>query len=755
MKTKHTFGFLFIFGIVWTGILFAYSSGPPSAVNGVLGATAQNTCAQSGCHSDFPLNSGTGSVVITGLPATWTPGQVYALTVRVSLTGAQRYGFQFTSVSNSTGAQAGTLSAASPADARVQICPGGPGCFNDSPLQFAEHNSFANTSGTFNFRWTAPSSAAVGAVRFNVAGNAANGDANSTGDRIYTASAIVSPGVVDSTPPVISALTASSITTSTASISWTTDEPADTQVEFGLTASYGQSTTLDTSLGNAHAASLVGLQSSTTYHYRVKSRDAASNLATSGDQTFITPFLVSNLSGVSRITDGTGPLVSGYGRIQTTSGTTPSGIGIFGYRQSGILVSEAGVPDSPLITAGRTYAEVSSNLVVNTGLAIANPNPTAATIAFTIRDTSGATIKSGSTIIPANQHLARFLDQDPYQSGTGFQGTFSFTSTVPVSVVALRGFFNERSPSEFLITTLPVLDLASSGGSGTQVIPHFAAGDGWTTQIVLLNPTSTDQTGTLQFLDQGSGSTAGAPKTVNIDGTAGSSRAYTVKANSSQKLVITGAAPGTASGSVRVVPTAGGPVPTPLVIFSYKPATITVSEAGVPVTMGTTFRMFAQLSSSPQILSGIAIANATATQGTVTLSLTSLDGLTTLGTSAPQVLPASGQIVGFLDQLIPSVAGQTVQGILRITTTVSSISVVGLRARYNERQPTADFLITTTPPTLETGAPSTAERLFPHLANGGGYTTQFILFSGTAGQTSGGTLSFVNSDGTPMDLNIN
>jgi hypothetical protein len=44
--------------------------------------------------------------------------------------------------------------------------------------------------------------------------------------------------------------------------------------------------------------------------------------------------------------------------------------------------------------------------------------------------------------------------------------------------------------------------------------------------------------------------------------------------------------------------------------------------------------------------------------------------------------------------------------------------------------------------------------LFPHLVNGGGYTTQFNLFSGTAGQTSLGTLRFYKPDGTPLGLSL-
>ena len=81
----------------------------------------------------------------------------------------------------------------------------------------------------------------------------------------------------------------------------------------------------------------------------------------------------------------------------------------------------------------------------------------------------------------------------------------------------------------------------------------------------------------------------------------------------------------------------------------------------------------------------------------------------------------------------------------------AEISVVGLRGRTNERN---DFLITTTPPTLESAPATSAEMLFPHLVNGGGYTTQFILFSGTAGQISSGTLLFYKTDGTALGLSL-
>ncbi len=109
---------------------------------------------------------------------------------------------------------------------------------------------------------------------------------------------------LDTTPPVISAVTASSVTSSGATITWTTNENSDSQVEYGLTASYGSQTTLNTSMVTSHSQALSGLSVATLYHYRVKSKDAAGNLATSGDYTFITtdtqaPTTPTNLSATA------------------------------------------------------------------------------------------------------------------------------------------------------------------------------------------------------------------------------------------------------------------------------------------------------------------------------------------------------------------------------------------------------------------------------------------------------------------------
>ena len=75
----------------------------------------------------------------------------------------------------------------------------------------------------------------------------------------------------DLTAPLLSSVAVSSVSASGAVVSWLTDEPADSQVEYGPTASYGSSTSLDASKLTSHTVSLSSLVPSTVYHYRVKS----------------------------------------------------------------------------------------------------------------------------------------------------------------------------------------------------------------------------------------------------------------------------------------------------------------------------------------------------------------------------------------------------------------------------------------------------------------------------------------------------
>ncbi|MCG3110724.1 MAG: fibronectin type III domain-containing protein [Candidatus Manganitrophus sp. SB1] len=118
---------------------------------------------------------------------------------------------------------------------------------------------------------------------YRVISRDAAGNTGTSGDRTFTTTA-----APDTTAPAISGIGASNITTTAATISWTTNESSDTQIQYGTTTSYGSSTTLDTTLTTNHSQQVTGLLPATLYHYRVRGRDGAGNLATSGDRTFTT-----------------------------------------------------------------------------------------------------------------------------------------------------------------------------------------------------------------------------------------------------------------------------------------------------------------------------------------------------------------------------------------------------------------------------------------------------------------------------------
>jgi len=218
-----------------------------------VGGAASGTLSISAAGGVYPVTlSGTGVVVVTALSGdTMLPS--------VSLTAP------------TAGATvAGTVTVAATAADNVGV----------AGVQFqldGANLGAALTIAPYSVSWNAATAAdgvhSLTAIAWDAAGN-------------RTTSAPVSVTVAN--PPVISGVTAPSITSSGATVGWTTNEPSDGQVEYGTTTAYGSVTTLNTSLVTSHAQALSGLAPNTWYHYRVKSRDAAGNLAVSGDFTFKT-----------------------------------------------------------------------------------------------------------------------------------------------------------------------------------------------------------------------------------------------------------------------------------------------------------------------------------------------------------------------------------------------------------------------------------------------------------------------------------
>ena len=436
---------------------------------------------------------------------------------------------------------------------------------------------------------------------------------------------------------------------------------------------------------------------------------------------------------------------AGYGLIRADGGmATPSGIALFQFRDSqGVLITEAAVPAAAPVRQGRIFAEVGDS--VNTAVAFVNPNRRPVDISFYLTDTAGSRTARGSFTLEALRHLAGLLNAPPFEVA-GMVGTFSFQASAPVAVIALRGVTNQAG--EWLGTTLPVTPLlplpSPSPFPGTStdpvVFPHFADGQGWDTQVILVNPTRQPIAGTLEFLGPDA-----APLTVTLDdGRMGASFPYSIAANSAWRVVTANPADRTASGSVRATPASGLPrvaAPSGLLVYSFTAGGKTVSQVGMPaLPSSTAFRVPIAAAGQPgqpgSIRTVLAVANTADAASTVSLEITRPDG-SLLPPPASLALPPGGQTARLLDQVF-DLPEDFSSGLLRVSASNGEVSVAALRFRVNRR---GELKTTTIWPRDENAPATSQDRYFAHLADSGGWTTELILFSGTAGETGSGTLS--------------
>lgn len=99
------------------------------------------------------------------------------------------------------------------------------------------------------------------------------------------------PPVLDTTAPVISAVSVGSLASTSANIAWTTNEPATSKVYFGTSTPLNLATAMTATGGGfltAHALTLSPLTATTTYYYVIESRDTSNNTATTSGQSFTT-----------------------------------------------------------------------------------------------------------------------------------------------------------------------------------------------------------------------------------------------------------------------------------------------------------------------------------------------------------------------------------------------------------------------------------------------------------------------------------
>ena len=249
-------------GSASTAAPFSIVSGSPFALAGV-GATqnvtvrfAPTTIATASATVSFTANGGSSSAIATGSGAATADTTPPTIALTAPLGGATVSG-RITVSANATD-NVGVVSVQFKLDG---VSLGGQA-----------------TTPPFALTWdttTATSGAhTLSAVARDAAGN--------TGSSAGVTVTVANSSSTAVTAPLISQATLG-VQSTAATIGWTTNTPSNTQVEYGLTTSYGNLTPLNSSLVTLHSQLLSGLAPNTWYYFRMRSRDGAGNLAVSGN----------------------------------------------------------------------------------------------------------------------------------------------------------------------------------------------------------------------------------------------------------------------------------------------------------------------------------------------------------------------------------------------------------------------------------------------------------------------------------------
>jgi len=197
------------------------------------------------------------------------------------------------------------------------------------------------------------------------------------------------------------------------------------------------------------------------------------------------------------------PIQSGYGVITpvaATSGGTATGLVVFetfGLRENS-GTPQAGVLPPDLTTNAILFVDSSARLAKNLGVAIVNPNSSNVNVTMTLRKSDGTVVGTTTVNVPSHQQTSKFATElfaNQPSVTSEVTGTLAITSggssSLPVSVIGLR--FRGSNFSTLPVTNLsgntgPLPTIAAGiGGPGAVLLPQFAAGGGWATELVLGN----------------------------------------------------------------------------------------------------------------------------------------------------------------------------------------------------------------------------------------------------------------------------
>jgi len=193
------------------------------------------------------------------------------------------------------------------------------------------------------------------------------------------------------------------------------------------------------------------------------------------------PLQAQTVAGYALVSPGPG--------VDTATGLT--GIRVyetFGFKEDNFS-SQSETAAAQMTTTALLFVNISKANNRDTGICITNPGSSGGVVTMTLKNELGITASIKSLVMSSSQQITQFVSELFASQGISdeFTGTLSFSSTVPVAIVALR--FSGQS---FTMEEISNLSPATPAGlAGSLVIPNFVTGGGWGTQLIFVNTRAT------------------------------------------------------------------------------------------------------------------------------------------------------------------------------------------------------------------------------------------------------------------------
>jgi hypothetical protein len=411
------------------------------------------------------------------------------------------------------------------------------------------------------------------------------------------------------------------------------------------------------------------------------------------------------------IAEGNAPITeAGYVCLQPVAGSGRLLAGaVLTLTSGGNATSDLTVPAVRPTRSLWTVAEIEAPSNVKLSLANAGSNP--ANVRLATFDAAGAASASGSLTLASGEHVARFLAEFFLDHPRPFRGTLLVTSDVPVGMLSLRETVS--SQGEVVLTTLPAQPDEDADITDSAILPQMADGGGYQTEWLLVNSSERSMTGLLRFLRSD-----GSPWMLNVDGNTLSELEYTIQPYGLGRWITSGGGTDVEAGYCVLTSPVGKASPTASAVIRCLRHQFQ-SETGIPFVRssqaGETY-----WETGTAVNTGVAFINLSERPQRIRLELfMRIEGESKLETTLE--LAAGWQIAKQLTDLFPQLP-PTSRGFLRFSSD-DKVAFIALRIRNTPR---GDVL---TSSLLLGKLSDEGVRIFPQVATGGGYSTQFILLN--------------------------